>query len=89
MKMQIVVIRDIKANVHQIPIYTHNIGAAIRSFGDECQRDAPDNILHKHPEDFELWWLGEYDDETGSHDTEADGRTVQRKQLAVGSNYKR
>lgn len=38
-------------------------GEAIRSFRDECQnKDSP---IHKHPTDFELRYLGSYDEQTG------------------------
>lgn len=84
MKMHIVVIRDIKANVYGAPMFVGTIGGAIRSFGDECQKDSTDNMLSKHPEDFELFKLGEYDDATAQFEL-----TKDREQLAVGANYKR
>ena len=39
MKLHIVVIRDIKANVFAQPQFVANIGGFIRSFADECQGD--------------------------------------------------
>lgn len=90
MKMQIVAVRDIKANVYAQPMFVGSLGAAIRSFGDECQREDNNNVLYKHPEDFELWHLGEYDDADGSFYTvESSDSYFDKKQLAVGSNYKR
>lgn len=62
MKMHIVAIRDIKADVFAQPFFTASIGGAIRGFGDEVNRAATDNMLYKHPDDFELYHLGEYDD---------------------------
>lgn len=86
MKMQMVALRDIVANVMNQPNFVAHIGMAIRSFGDECQRKEKGNVMAEHPEDFELWHIGEYDDQDLSacrFFPEAE-----RKQLAVGSNYR-
>jgi hypothetical protein len=83
MKLQVIATRDIVANVYGQPMYVVHIGQAIRSFGDEAQRKEPNNVLAQHPEDFELWHLGEWDDETAEY-TEL----KPRKQLAAGANYR-
>lgn len=87
MKMQIIATRDIVANVFGQPVQTPHIGQAIRSFGDECRRKVEGNVLAAHPEDFELWHIGEYDDNTGSIDPYNPG-DERRKQIAVGANYR-
>lgn len=79
--------RDIVANVYGPPVMVHHIGQAIRTFGDECRRKEPGNVLAQHPEDFELWHIGEFDDNTGSIDT-YNPEDERRKQLAVGANYR-
>jgi len=92
MKLQIIAIRDIKADCYGQPNFVASIGAAIRSFGDECQREDQNNMLWKHPEDFELYHLGEYDDSCGefsSKDGESDIHKAHYTQIAIGSNYKR
>lgn len=82
MKLQIVATRDIVANLYSAPQFVPTIGQAVRSFGDACQNTQdPNNILAKHPRDFELWHLGEYDDEAGTFDPS------NKKQIAVGANY--
>ena len=84
MKLQIICVRDIKANVYGQPQFVANVGGAIRSFGDECSRAAADNIMYNHPEDFELYdlgWFGDGDAHFELHPAP--------KQIAVGSNYKR
>lgn len=87
MKMQIVSLRDIVANVWNLPSFVPHLGAAIRSFGDECQRKDADNVMAQHPEDFELWHIGEYDDNVLG---EARFFTEkERRQLAVGANYRK
>lgn len=90
MKTYIIVIRDIVANVHTQPVTTGSLGGAIRDFQDRCTSAKPDDIIAMHPEHFELWVIGEYDDADGairsfSHDSAGEDR----KQLAVGANFKR
>lgn len=63
MKLRIVAIRDSAANAFGMPNFVVSLGAAIRQFGDEVNRVAPDNVLNAHPEHFELFELGEYDDQ--------------------------
>ncbi|AKI26941.1 DNA binding protein VP4 [Gokushovirinae Fen7875_21] len=65
MKFEIVAIRDQAAAVYSRPFFVPTLGMAMRSFYDEAQRDAPDNELFRHPEDFTLWHLGTFDDNTG------------------------
>ena len=38
-------------------------------FSDEVNRTAADNTLNKHPKDFALYYLGEYETETATHNT--------------------
>lgn len=59
-------VRDSAAQSFMNPIFAHNRGSAMRSFRDEVNRSADDNIMNKHPSDFELFFLGEYDSDTGS-----------------------
>lgn len=64
MKLVIVAIRDSAANAFGRPNFVPALGAAVRGFGDEVNRRAEDNPLHAHPEDFEMFELGMFDDET-------------------------
>lgn len=47
------------------PFFVAARGAAMRDFGNEVNRRDGANQLHLHPEDFELWQLATFDDETG------------------------
>lgn len=85
MKLEIIVVRDIKANCFATPQFVATTGHAIRSFGDEINREDQQNVLFNHPEDFELYHVGSYHDEKATFDLFNDGP----KQLAVGSNLKR
>ncbi|WNK14999.1 MAG: nonstructural protein [Microvirus sp.] len=81
--MQIVAIRDIKADLFAQPAFTSSLGASIRDFGDRCNKPDENNLLYLHPEDFELYHLGTYNDDNAKF-TLLD----QPKQIATGGNYK-
>lgn len=65
MKQLVVSVHDSAAGVFGRPFFVVARGQAIRSFSDEVQRVAPDNDLAKHPDDFTLYALAEFDDSTG------------------------
>lgn len=83
MKMYILVLRDIKANYFLPPMFVPNIFAAQRDLADELQRPDNTSAPARHPEDFELWQLGEYDTETARFEVEHDGSAVERKSLGL------
>lgn len=68
MKMQVLAVHDAASGVFARPIFVASIGVGIRMFGDEVQRQAADNEMFKHPEDFSLFHLGEFDDNSGCFD---------------------
>lgn len=85
MKMHIVAVRDIVANVFGQPMFVGTLGGAIRSFGDQCTNTTDaSNVLATHPEDFELYQLGEYNDENARFELLAEP-----KQIAIGASYKK
>lgn len=65
MKYTVVSVRDTAANAYGRPIFTNSLGQAIRSFQDELNREAQDNVMFHHPEDFNLYHLAEFDEDTG------------------------
>lgn len=79
----VVSVRDRAANAFGRPAYVASEGAGIRSFMDEINREAPDNVMHQHADDFDLFCLGTWNDETGflqQYDVP--------KQIAVGKQLK-
>jgi len=66
MKLMIYSIFDNVAQVYNRPYYMVNSGMATRSFTDEVNRPSDDNPMYKHPNDYDLYLLGEFDDETGT-----------------------
>lgn len=70
MKYVICAIRDSAADVYGVPMFLAALGQAIRGFQDEVQNPREGNMLNKHPEDFELYHVGAYDDATCEFTTE-------------------
>jgi len=64
MRMKICCIHDSKAELYTQPLFFQALGQAVRSFSDACNDDKSDYA--KHPEDYSLWHIGEYDDLTGT-----------------------
>ena len=72
MKMIVCSIKDRAADAFGRPFYVPAVGVAIRSFQDEVNRAADDSQIFQHPDDFDLFDLGVFDDASGLfqlHDT--------------------
>lgn len=82
MKYLVVCVRDRAAVAYGVPNFVLSRGAAIRSFADEINRAAPDNMLYLHPDDFDMFYLGVYDGDTGEFVCTAP------EQIAVGKDLK-
>lgn len=80
MKLFCMAVRDRAANVFGTPYFTLQIGAAVRGFSQEINRAAADNMLYSHPEDFDLYVIGEYED------AEAELTPCKPRQVAVGKD---
>ena len=63
MIMRIYSVYDLKAEVYQMPFYAHNRGHAMRMIQDVVRNK--DSMLAKHPGDFRLLEVGEYNDSNG------------------------
>lgn len=63
MIVKIFSIRDAKAEAYMQPFMMQTRGQAIRSFGDHA-RDVSSQVS-KHPEDYALFEIGEFDDNAG------------------------
>ncbi|AXH76519.1 MAG: nonstructural protein [Microviridae sp.] len=64
-KQMIVSVFDTAVQAHGRPLFVPTKGAAMRSFTDEVNRQAEDNPMWAHPEDYELYLLGWFDDSSG------------------------
>lgn len=56
---------DVKASAFNRPLFVPAVGLAERSFSDEINRVGADNPMNAHPEDFNLFLIGEYDEVSG------------------------
>lgn len=82
MKLYIVAMRDIATNCYGPPTAVTHLGSAIRNFEDQCTGVVQgDPTLRNHPEHFELYQVGTYDDTTGEFVND-------KLQLSVGANHK-
>lgn len=65
MKLEIVAIFDRAAQAYGRPMFLPSVGVGIRSFTDEVNRADKENNLFSHPDDFDLFHFGMFDDNTG------------------------
>lgn len=65
MRLSIISVKDTAAQAFGRPIFVPAIAVGLRSFRDEVNRKDSTDELSKHPEDFELYELGSFDDATG------------------------
>jgi len=61
-------------------MFVQQTGIATRSFADEVNRPATDNVLFAHPEDFELHLIGTFDEESGEVESVRPTRCLVRGQ---------
>lgn len=66
MILQICSVFDRAAQTYGRPFFVHNSAVAVRSLTDELKN--PESELARHPEDYDLYDLGAWDDEDGSLD---------------------
>lgn len=78
MRLIIVAVFDSAAQAFNRPFYVPAVGMAVRSFRDEVNREAPENSMYHHPNDFELFELGQFDDQTGRFELLPDPRSIAR-----------
>jgi hypothetical protein len=62
----VVSVKDRAADVFNRPFFVPHRNVAVRDFTDEVNRNAADNQLNKHPDDFDLYLLGTFDDSAGT-----------------------
>ena len=68
MKMVIACVKDRATDAYGTPMFLVSVGQGMRSFSDEVNRESEENQLFRHPDDFDLYELGEYDTDSGSFD---------------------
>jgi len=63
MKLKMYSIRDAKGEVYNVPFFQKTHGEAERNF-TELVRDEK-SMISKYPDDYDLYYLGQYDDNSG------------------------
>lgn len=63
MILKVCAVYDLKAKAYMQPFFGGNVGSAMRGFGDEVTREG--SPIAKHPEDYQLFELGNFDDNSG------------------------
>lgn len=76
MLMKVLCVRDSALVAYGRPFVAPATGAAVRSFSDEVNN--PQTDFFKHPADYELFLLGDYDDSTAKFDLFSEPRSVAR-----------
>lgn len=79
-KLIVCAVRDRAAVVYGRPFFTPSTGTAIRSFSDHLN-SKEDSEMVKHPEDFDLYYLADFDDEIGVFECKSPPR-----QIAIGKD---
>ena len=83
MKLVMCSMKDRAADAYARPMFVPSVGVAIRSFSDEINREDKDNQLFAHPDDFDLYELGTFDDSNGRFEL-----YDEPKQIAIGKQVK-
>lgn len=82
MKKRVYAIHDDKVGSFGQPVVGENDAAMVRSFGDLVTGDNK-SLYAMHREDFSIWYLGEFNDETGLFIQDE----LSLKKLASGSDF--
>ena len=83
MKFFVIVIRDSAAGAYSQPNFVSSVGAFVRAFGDRIKSGTKDDPMCQHPEDFEAFNLGDFDDNTAEFNLHKSPVSVCR-----GADYK-
>lgn len=64
MILKVIAVYDAAVAAFYPPTFVQAAGLAVRSFGDEVRKE--DTPFNAHPEDYELYCVGEFDTDTGA-----------------------
>lgn len=84
MKLVMCCVRDVKGETYSQPWFVSTAAAAVRSFTDLVNDSQKGQTLNTHPEDFQLYEMGTFDDTTGEFVT-----LPVPKHLVTGSSVKK
>lgn len=70
MNYKICVVYDRIAQIYGVPNFTNSKGSTIRAFTDMINKPEENNQFYQHPDDYDMYYLGEFDDATGEFTVE-------------------
>lgn len=82
-KYKVLAIRDRAVDGYMRPMFVPSVGAAVRLFTDALNDNSKESAIAQHPEDYDLYELGEFDDGSGMFTTGVP------RQVAVGKDLVR
>ena len=85
MNLFVVAVKDRAAEVFNRPFFVPHRNVAVRDFTDEVNRNSAENALNRHPDDFDLYLLGHFDDSTGAFTREGAPTVLVRAKDVVSS----
>lgn len=59
-------LRDRQSGLFGKPVFSLALGALVRELTDHVNSGRSDDTIVQHPEDFQLYYLGEFDDQKGT-----------------------
>lgn len=59
-------VRDTCVGSFLLPMFFQNQAAAVRALGDVVNKAGEENQFYQHPEHYQLYLIGEFDDENGA-----------------------
>lgn len=62
MNYKICAVYDRVAQIFGVPNFTNSKGSTIRAFADMVNKAEENNQFYQHPDDYDLYYLGEFDD---------------------------
>lgn len=66
MNYEVISIKDRATGLFSRPWFTRTHAEAVRIFTDEVNREGADNPINKHPDDYTLYAIAVWNDNTGS-----------------------
>lgn len=58
-------VRDVCVDAYLLPMFFQNRAAAVRALGDAVNKPKEDNQFYQHPEHYQLYEIGVFDDQIG------------------------
>ena len=74
-------VKDRALDAFMQPFFVDSIGVAVRSFSDEVNR--AESPMNSHPEDYDLYHVGFFDEDTGNVSSSGEVRCIARAQDVI------